>query len=292
MSDATILIPTHDHPTSLPWAVRSALGQAGASIEVFVVGDGVDDRTREALSPFLDGSVRFFDNPKGPRHGEWHRHAALEHASGDIVCYLSDDDLLLPYHVVEMRNLLDGVDFAHSAPSYVETDGSLGYVPMDLESRVFRTLMLEGPWNGIALTGAAHTLPAYRRLPVGWHPAPPDVWTDLHMWRQFLALPGFRGRTGSEVTALHFPAGRRPAERDASELAEWLRRSREPDFRDQLQQELAAAIRRRAQLLEMQKHQLERDLRVITATRTWRLRGRLLRVAALRALLARSAAAR
>ena len=103
MTDATILIPTYRHAALLPYAVRSALAQEDASIELFVVGDGVEDDTRAALEPFLsDRRVRFFDLPKGERHGELNRHAALAEASGRIVCYLSDDDLLLPGHVATM----------------------------------------------------------------------------------------------------------------------------------------------------------------------------------------------
>ena len=103
MTDATILIPTFRHPTLVPYALRSALAQEGAEVDVLVVGDGVQDDTRVALEPFLaDRRVTFFDNPKGERHGERHRHEALQYASGRIVCYLSDDDLLLGDHVAEM----------------------------------------------------------------------------------------------------------------------------------------------------------------------------------------------
>src|SRR6516165_10071580 len=107
MSDAAILIPTHRHAELLPFAVRSALGQVDADVEVLVVGDGVNDATREAVSPFFDDSrVRFFDFPKGERHGERLRHEALRQSSSSIVCYLSDDDLLLPGHVSQVRSLL------------------------------------------------------------------------------------------------------------------------------------------------------------------------------------------
>lgn len=293
MTDATILIPTHSHPALLPWALRSALAQEEATVEVLVVGDGVDHETREAVAPFLDDArVRFFDNPKGARHGEAHRHAALEHASGSIVCYLSDDDLLLPDHVVEVTGLLVDADLAQSAPIFVHTDGTIRYDPIDLGWPQFRDRMLNERWNRVGLTGAAHTLSAYRRLPAGWRPGPTDIWTDLHMWRQFLELPGFRGRTGARVTALHFPASHRSAERDDRELAEWWTRSREPGFREQLEQELAEAVRQRALTLENQKHYLERYAETVANTRTWRLRERLVRVRALRALLARSRAAR
>ena len=54
MIDATIVIPTFRHAALLPYALRSALDQDGASIEVFVVGDGVQDDTRAALEPFRE----------------------------------------------------------------------------------------------------------------------------------------------------------------------------------------------------------------------------------------------
>jgi len=96
VTDATILIPTYRHAALLPYAIRSALAQEGVEIELFVVGDGVEDDTREVVASFLsDARVRFFDLPKGERHGERLRHQALRESSAPIVCYLSDDDLLL-----------------------------------------------------------------------------------------------------------------------------------------------------------------------------------------------------
>ena len=126
MTDATILIPTHRHAALLPYAVRSALAQEGSEIEVFVVGDGVEDDTRQALGPFLaDPDVRFFDFPKGERHGERLRHEALQESTSPIVCYLSDDDLLLPGHVAQMRELLQRADFARDLPVNIWPDGRL-----------------------------------------------------------------------------------------------------------------------------------------------------------------------
>ena len=205
--DATILIPTYRHAALLPYAVESALAQEGASIELFVVGDGVEDDTRAALEPFLaDPRVRFFDLPKGERHGELNRHAALAEATGRIVCYLSDDDLLLPCHVATMLELLEDADLAHSAPFMMEPGDVLAYVPFDLSQEPQQARLRRGDWNAIGLTGTAHTLAAYRRLPRGWRPAPIGSSTDLHMWQQFLDLPDFRGVTGTDLTHLHFPS--------------------------------------------------------------------------------------
>ena len=279
MTDATILIPTFRHPALLPFALRSALAQEGANVEVFVVGDGVEDDTRAALEPFLgDSRVTFFDRPKGERNGERHRHEALEHASGRVVCYLSDDDLLLSDHVVEMQRLLEDADFAHSAPFLLRTDGSLAFAAIDLSERRFWPFLGTGRWNKIVLTGVAHTLETYERLPHGWRPAPPDIWTDLSMWRQFLDLPGLRARTGTRITALHAPDSERRGMTDAErvrELEHWWARTQEPGFTAELERMAAAELRRVAVRHELRIQELKATLHAIQSTRLWRARTRL-----------------
>lgn len=275
MTDATILVPTFRHPAYLPYALRSALAQEDAEVEVLVVGDGVEDDTREALAPFLDDRrVRFFDFPKGERHGEAHRHEALREASGPIVCYLSDDDLLLPLHVAEMRRLLEDADFAHSAPFLVAPDGSLDYGPIDISRPDFQERLLAG-WNTIGLTGAAHTLDAYRRLPYGWRPAPPGTWTDLYMWQQFLGLPGLRAKTGARLTHLHFAHGQRrawPVEEREAELERWWARMQESGFAVELNDLVAERAQRCAATRDERAHQLAATLDAVQCTRWWRLR--------------------
>jgi GalNAc5-diNAcBac-PP-undecaprenol beta-1,3-glucosyltransferase len=263
MTDATILIPTYRHAALLPYALRSALEQQEASVEVFVVGDGVEDDTRAALDPFLsDSRVRFFDFPKGERHGEAHRHVALQAAAGRIVCYLADDDLLLSGHVAHMAALLEQADLAHSAPIGAGPDGSLWYWPIDLALPGFRPLLQRGDWNAISLTGTAHTLEAYRRLPHGWRPAPPGIWTDLYMWQQFLGLEGFRGRTGSRATHLHFPESVRTAMSQAErvdELERWWRRIHDVAFEAELASLVAETMRQTAIHRELRVQELQTE---------------------------------
>jgi len=260
MTDATILIPTHRHAAFLPCAIRSALAQTAVSVEVFVVGDGADDDTREAMSAFReDVRVRFFDFAKGERHGERHRHAALQEASGEIVCYLSDDDLLFPGHVLEMKRLLADADLAHSTPVMVLPDGELRYRPADLARPEFLTLIREGRNNFIGLTGASHTLAFYERLPYGWRPAPPGKPTDLHMWQQMCALPGFRGATATRLTAVNFPD---PVWRDiddasrARTLDTWLAHALRPGGAAELQGLLDDAVWRAAQDFKLRSIEL------------------------------------
>jgi GalNAc5-diNAcBac-PP-undecaprenol beta-1,3-glucosyltransferase len=225
---ATILIPTHNHAHTLRASVASALRQTVPDLEVFVIGDGAPEETREILNEFLraDSRVRFFDCPKGPRHGEIHRHEALAQARGRIVCYLSDDDLYLPRHVEEMSALLEQADFANALATAVRLDGSFSTRTVDLSLPAYRQELIEGR-NRVPLSGGAHTLAAYRSLPEGWTSAPAAVPTDLHMWRKFLAQPGCRFQAASLPTVLVFPAPARlhlTTRERFDELQTWLDR--------------------------------------------------------------------
>ncbi|MDH4102088.1 MAG: glycosyltransferase family 2 protein [Thermoleophilia bacterium] len=288
--DATILIPTFRHAVLLPYAVRSALAQEGVEIELFVVGDGVEDDTRAALEPFLaDPRVRFFDRRKGQRNGERLRHEALQESTAPIVCYLADDNLFLPGHVAQMRALLERADFAQDLPVNIWADGSLRYNAFDLGNPVFVERLAAGLGGG-GLTRAAHTRDAYDRLPYGWRPAPPDIATDIYMWQQFLTIPGFTGVTSDHLTSLIFPSPLRThmtAEERAAELEVWQGRIRDPQFPAVLDAMVATAARRAAERLKLKSVRLERELERIQRTRWWRARRAVAKLKPVRALRAR-----
>lgn len=208
MVRATVLIPSHRHGPLLGLAVRTALQQTVVDLEVFIVLDGADQSTREVADELAatDPRVRLFENPKGLRHGEAHRHVALAEATGTIVCYLSDDDLWFPDHVGYLEELLRDADFAHSLPAVVTPEGkvTLPYIG-DLSDPRHRQRLLAGN-NFIPLSSAAHTLASYQELAVGWSPAPDGIPTDLAMWQKFASTPAIRMSSGTGITVLNVPA--------------------------------------------------------------------------------------
>ena len=241
---ATILIPTFDHGPTIRRSIESALAQTVGDIEVFVVGDGVPDVTREILAEFAarDGRVRFFDNAKGPRHGELYRHAALAEARGRIVCYLSDDDLYTADHVQIALELLTDSDFANTLPSWVDAAGAPHLWAIDLSLEAHRRRILEHH-NRIPFSCGFHTMELYRRLPFGWRTTPVGTPTDHHMWKQILGVPGVRARSGFRPTVIHPPSVDRPGvsiEERVAELDRWAARMLAPDFRDRFLADVVA----------------------------------------------------
>lgn len=235
---ATILIPTHDHGPIIRHALECALGQTVRDVEVFVVGDGVPDVTRSILRDSMtrDARVRFFDNPKGPRFGEVHRHAALREARGRIVCYLADDDLYFEDHVATMLVHLEDADFAGALGARIMPDGTVYCTPVDMRNPTHRSLM-KARLAGFGLSSSAHTLDFYRKLPFGWRTTPEGRATDSYMWSQLLGTPGCRATSSFHLTVVHLPSVFRRnmtvEERDA-ETARWAAEIRKPGTRERL----------------------------------------------------------
>jgi hypothetical protein len=219
-----------------------------SDIEIFIIGDGVDDLSRSVIAELTrkDGRVRFFDFPKGDRHGEASRHLALQEARGEIVGYLSDDDLWFPEHLERMHDALQRHNVVNVLGMSVHPDGSLGTWYGDLNHPEYRERM-RGKWNFIPLSALAHRMDFYRKLPLGWHPAPPDTWTDLHMWRKLLSHEAVDAVTLFDPTVLVFPTPARASwtlRARTRELEAWMPRILETDRRAELRTAFMRAVLR------------------------------------------------
>jgi glycosyltransferase involved in cell wall biosynthesis len=87
MCRASVLIPTHEHAATLPFAVASVQAQGIDDIEILIVGDGVNDELRAIVERLRadDARIKFFDFPKGPRNGEMHRDGVVRQAARSLV---------------------------------------------------------------------------------------------------------------------------------------------------------------------------------------------------------------
>ncbi|MDX1640193.1 MAG: glycosyltransferase family 2 protein [Balneolaceae bacterium] len=211
---ATVVVPTTgDRGALLPYSIGSIQNQTVENIEIFIIGDGVSDNTRNVIEQLQseDSRIKFFDHPKHERRGEVYRHAAIQEAKGEIICYLCDRDLMLPNHVETLYSLLGNYNFAYTAFIRVRRDHS---VMWDHYPKYFgpasendKDLVYQA---NISLSNVGHTLDFYHKLPHGWRTTPEDQYTDVYMWKQLLAHPECNAYSHFEATVLYFKRGNFP----------------------------------------------------------------------------------
>ncbi|MGI6270753.1 MAG: glycosyltransferase [Anaerohalosphaeraceae bacterium] len=104
----SVLLSTYNRPQYVRQAVESILRQTHRNVEAIVVRDGgtpVGDLKAEYNDPRL-----IFINRDQNRGLPYSFNEALEHARGQYVCYLGDDDILYPHHVATLLDALEGQD--------------------------------------------------------------------------------------------------------------------------------------------------------------------------------------
>jgi GalNAc5-diNAcBac-PP-undecaprenol beta-1,3-glucosyltransferase len=277
MTVATVLIPTHNHVGTLRHAVASVQQQSLQDFELFIVGDGVGDPTRAVVAELsaADRRIHFFDFPKGPRKGEIHRHQALQRARGRFVAYLGDDDVWMPNHLDVLDALLEDADFGHTMQVGIDAQGQIVTMAADLQNAAFRNRMITELFNRFDLTFAGHTLAAYRRLPHGWRTTPPEFpWTDLYMWRQFLAEPWCRARSAMIPTGINTWTHLRPHLSDqerADDLAQWRAQAALPAFREGLWRKIAERFATESVAFEHGVVCYAAQLAAMTNSTSWRI---------------------
>jgi glycosyltransferase involved in cell wall biosynthesis len=260
---ATVLTPTFNHGPLLEHAVRSVMAQTVRDWELFIIGDGVPDVTHQLVAKLQreDDRIRFFDHPKGPRHGEIYRHEALAEARGEFICYLSDDDLWWPDHLEDLFRLLTHADWAHSFLVKVAANGDLVPRPRDFALAATRKRLFDlHSGSGVGLSASGHRLDMYRRLPEGWRTTPAGIATDRWMWSKFAAHPDCRMASGTRPTSLTYPSAWRrdwSLEQRAAELEGWRSRMTQPGAYDEFLRSVLDALARTAAQSDADKYERE-----------------------------------
>ncbi len=138
------IVTTHNRAELLPQAIESVLGQepCDAEIEVIVVDDASTDNTPIVVASYP--TVRYVTTRQGTVAGS--RNVGIEHARGEWVAFLDDDDAWLPHKLKKCRSLMGTnpqAGFIYSAALLCDADlqrngriweGPLmvdGEVPMD-----------------------------------------------------------------------------------------------------------------------------------------------------------------
>lgn len=221
----TVIIPTWNWSTVLPFSIGSVLGQTFDDFELLVIGDGCSDDSAEVVRATGDSRVRWINLAHGVGHQSGPNNEGLRQARGSLIAYLGHDDLWLPHHLeVHLEAFGRGADLTHSLVAAVRPDGSV------------RPLVpAAGGWN--PPTGMMHRREVAERAG-GWkHYRDLPITPEVELCERFVAA-GFRQAIVQRLTAIKFPASERRDVyriRSAHEQAAWLARVRaEPDLESML----------------------------------------------------------
>ena len=218
----TVMMPVVRPPWFMPYSIASVSAQTRGDFELCIICDGAPRETIAFAEEAgrRDPRIRVFAFPKGERNGEAHRHAVLAQARSRFVCQIADDDLWLPRHLEEMSRLLETVDFGNVLHVTVGRDNEFFSPFVDLADPLARDRLMTTHDNLFGPTAAGYRLDAYKGLPVGWSAAPPEIPSDLFMWRKFLSQPGIKLGTRFTLTSIHLLTGLRAGRTPEARAAE------------------------------------------------------------------------
>ena len=111
----SIIIPTYNRAATLPRTLRSVFEQSYDDFEVIVVDDGSTDDTAAALAPFRERITYLKQRNAGPGAA---RNLGLAHARGAYVTFLDSDDLLFPWTLATLAEVIA----RHDTPALVLSD--------------------------------------------------------------------------------------------------------------------------------------------------------------------------
>ena len=222
---ATVIIPTFDHGELLERAVASVLAQDWPEFGVIIICDGAPSSTRPIVEGLavLDSRVEYRWFPKGERLGELHRNGVFASLDTDFVCYLSDDDLWAPDHLSAMAAALERGDVAHTNHLFVDGDGKLHAVAVDLNDDTTRRAHLDGS-SFVCLSAIGHTMAAVRDGGLRWRLTPADRYTDWYFLTGAMEL-GLEFGATNRVTMLNIASVFRRGwsqQRRLDEIDRWL----------------------------------------------------------------------
>jgi GT2 family glycosyltransferase len=126
----SVIISTYQRPDACERALRSVLAQTEPPLEVLVCDDGSTDETEDRMRDWErhDARVQYLRRSRNSGMPAVTRNLGIEHARGDLIAFLDDDDEWLPGKLAAQLAILatEGADAI--ATNALRRDGSI-YFP-------------------------------------------------------------------------------------------------------------------------------------------------------------------
>jgi len=140
----TVVMATYRRQALLPRAIESVLAQTLDDWELIVVDDEPSDESRAIVDGFGDRRIRYVAHPVN-RGLCAARNTGIEHAAGDLIAFLDDDDEYLPTklerQVERFRTVDDRVGIVSCHEQVLQAGGGSIVRAIELEGDMHRTLL-------------------------------------------------------------------------------------------------------------------------------------------------------
>ena len=112
----SVVIPTYNWSSVLPYSIGSVLWQTYANLELHVIGDGCTDESEEVVRAIDDPRVHWYNRPENSGSQGAPSQTGFERSSGELIAYLGHDDVWHPTHLAILVDhmLRSGPDVAHT----------------------------------------------------------------------------------------------------------------------------------------------------------------------------------
>ena len=137
----SIIIPIYNREKYLEKCIQSAINQDGVSTEIILVDDGSTDNSLVICNSYTD----CYSNIK-VIHQDNHglgiaRNVGLNNASGDYICFLDSDDILVPHTLATMLHelLANDADYIIGDAKRISEDGTIisdSIMPDSVKNRI------------------------------------------------------------------------------------------------------------------------------------------------------------
>lgn len=197
----TVIIPTYNWSSVLPFSIGSVLRQTFTDFELLVVGDGCTDDSEAVVGRISDPRVRWINLTTNTGYQSEPNNEGLRQARGQFVAYLGHDDLWLPHHLSCLISALEqGADLAYGMFFYVV--GESDRAPIRLGGETYH------PGMGVLPTSVVHRRSITDHIGSWRHYRELDTYPDLELWlRAYTA--NYRFVFVPRLTAIKFPAATR-----------------------------------------------------------------------------------
>lgn len=107
----SLIVPTRERAAYVEHSLRTCVANPDAQLEIVVIDNASTDGTREAVARVVDPRIRYVRNDQRLSMRD-NFEKGLSLAQGDILCFIGDDDGIMPFAVARALDLFDRHDIA------------------------------------------------------------------------------------------------------------------------------------------------------------------------------------